>query len=192
MITIIVVVLAYLVGCVNTGYYLVRWRRGRDLRSLGSGTLGARNTGRVLGGRGFALALAGDALKGAMAVAIGAAIGPELAAAAAVAVVVGHLLPAQLGFRGGKGLATMLGATTALAPAVAAAGLLATLLMLAFTRRSGPSSLFGVLSAPIVTLLLGLPPVLTAALTVMAALVLARHTPPVAARFAPPAAGDTA
>lgn len=190
MATIMTVVLAYLIGCLNTGYVLVRLSTGTDLRRLGSGTLGARNTGRVLGRRGFAVALAGDALKGAVAVAVAARVDPALASPAAVAVVVGHVLPAPLRFRGGKGLATMLGATVVLAPVVAAVGLLTTLVALGLTRRSGPSSLAGVIAAPIVAPLLGLPAAEAMAFAAMAAIVLARHAPPVVARLAARAGGE--
>lgn len=187
MTTITTAVLAYLIGCLNTGYFLVRISTGADLRQLGSGTLGARNTGRVLGRKGFILALAGDALKGAVAVAVAAWVDPVLVTPAAIAVVLGHVLPAPLGFRGGKGLATMLGATAVLAPWVAAVGLVTTLVVLGLTRRSGWSALAGVVAAPVVGVLLGLPAAEAVALGAMAAIVLARHAPPVVARFAPPA-----
>lgn len=190
MTTIILVVLAYLIGCLNAGFYLVRATSGEDLRTLGSGTLGARNTGRVLGRPGFVLALAGDALKGVVAVALVAAVRPGLAPAAAVAVVVGHLLPVQLGLRGGKGLATMLGVTAALSPVVAAAGVGVSALALALARRPGPAAVAGVVSAPVVALAVDGPGARVAALAAIAALVVARHAPAVATRFAPSGAGE--
>jgi hypothetical protein len=100
----------YTLGCLNTGYYLVRVRTGRDLRAEGSGTAGATNAGRFLGRAGFGLALLGDLVKGSLAVGAALALGAGEAgaAAAAVGVVTGHIYPVQLGFRGGKGLATTL------------------------------------------------------------------------------------
>jgi glycerol-3-phosphate acyltransferase PlsY len=103
---------AYLLGCFATGYYLVRARTGRDIREIESGSTGARNVGRVLGKSGFLLTVLGDFGKGALAV-----WGTQewtnnhhLAALAMLAVVAGQIWPAQLRFRGGKGVAASLGA----------------------------------------------------------------------------------
>ena len=99
---------AYLLGCLATGYYLVRARTGRDIREIDSGSTGARNVGRVLGKTGFGLTVLGDFGKGALAV-WGArhwTHDHQLAALAMLAVVAGHIWPAQLRFRGGKGVAT--------------------------------------------------------------------------------------
>ena len=103
---------AYLLGCFATGYYLVRARTGKDIRESGSGSTGARNAGRVLGKPGFVLTVFGDFGKGALAV-WGArewTNNHHLAAAAVLAVVAGQIWPAQLRFRGGKGVAASLGA----------------------------------------------------------------------------------
>jgi acyl phosphate:glycerol-3-phosphate acyltransferase len=109
---------AYSTGCFNAGYYLLRWRDGRDLRELGSGNAGARNAGRVLGRQGFALVFGLDVAKGAIAVLAARLWAPEVAALCAVAVALGHVAPAQLGWRGGKGVATAIGALAALDVAV--------------------------------------------------------------------------
>ncbi len=103
---------AYLLGCFATGYYLVRWRTGEDVRDVGSGNIGARNVGRLLGRTGFWLTLLGDFGKGALVVWLTRRFSPDprMTLIAAVAVVVGHLWPVQLSFRGGKGMATSLGA----------------------------------------------------------------------------------
>ena len=103
---------AYLLGCFTTGYYLVRLRLGQDLRDLGSGSVGARNVGRLLGWPGFLLTVLGDSGKGALAVwaARHFTTDDRLVLAAMVGVVVGHVWPVQLRFRGGKGMAAALGA----------------------------------------------------------------------------------
>lgn len=103
---------AYLLGCFATGYYLVRARTGHDLRKMESGSIGARNAGRVLGKTGFAITLLGDFAKGALAVWIAWKWTGDnhLALLALLAVVVGHLWPVQLRFHGGKGVVTSLGA----------------------------------------------------------------------------------
>ena len=167
--------LAYLLGGVSPGYWLVRLRTGSDVRQLGSGATGATNAARVLGRGGFVLVLALDAAKGAM-----ACLGARLAGldsgwefAAAAAVVAGHVWPVQLGFKGGRGLGPLLGAWLALAPlaigiclAVAGvlwgisrqrvtSGLLGTLLLPAATwwqTRSLPSAAFATVTAVIVLL----------------------------------------
>jgi glycerol-3-phosphate acyltransferase PlsY len=103
---------AYLLGCFATGYYLVRACTGKDLREIESGSIGARNAGRVLGWMGFAVTLLGDFSKGALAVWIARKWTGDnhLALIALLAVVVGHIWPMQLRFHGGKGVATSLGA----------------------------------------------------------------------------------
>jgi len=103
---------AYLLGCFATGYYLVRARTGKDLRQIASGSLGARNAGRVLGKTGFFVTLLGDFSKGALAVWMAREWTGDnhLASLALLAVVFGHIWPVQLRFHGGKGVATSLGA----------------------------------------------------------------------------------
>lgn len=109
---------AYLLGCLSTGYYLVRWRCGLDIRMVGSGTTGAFNVARVLKMPGFAITLTGDVLKGWLALAFAAWLGLDLFARMLVmlAVVAGHDFPVQLRFRGGNGLATATGALLVLDP----------------------------------------------------------------------------
>jgi glycerol-3-phosphate acyltransferase PlsY len=109
---ILIILAAYLLGCFCTGYYLTRFCAGADIREHNSKTTGARNVSRTLGKKGFIFTFSGDFLKGAIAVILALAMKvPEWTVIAAmVAVVAGHVYPVQLGFRGGKGVATMLGA----------------------------------------------------------------------------------
>jgi len=102
---------AYALGCFATGYYLVKLRTGQDIRELGSGTVGAKNVGRVLGWPGFALTVLGDFAKGAFAVWAVKYFTTDdhLLLLAILAVVAGHVWPVQLFFRGGKGFATSMG-----------------------------------------------------------------------------------
>ncbi len=114
--------LSYAIGTWVAGYYLTRWRIGKDLRELGSGTAGARNTARVLG-RSFGLiAFAWDFAKGTLAVLLATYLFADelVPGIAAVAVVLGHIWPAQLGFRGGKGVAPAAGALIVLDPSILA------------------------------------------------------------------------
>jgi len=92
----------------------VRWRDGRDIRVLGSGNSGARDAGRLLGRGAFAIVSALDAAKGLLVVLTERPWAPDVAPLCAVAATIGHVFPAQLGWRGGKGVATSIGALAAL------------------------------------------------------------------------------
>ncbi len=102
---------AYLIGCFTTGYYYVRFRTEQDIRQLGSGSVGAKNVGRIAGWKGFLITVLGDFAKGAFAVWTAQHFTPDtrLVALALIAVVAGHVWPIQLRFHGGKGIATSLG-----------------------------------------------------------------------------------
>lgn len=109
---VIVILISYLLGSVTVGYYLVHFRTGKDIRNIGSGSVGARNVGRLLGSSGYGITFAGDLVKGALAVSIASLVGLSTLSqlAVVIAVVAGHIWPIQLGFRGGKGIATVIGA----------------------------------------------------------------------------------
>lgn len=128
---------AYLLGGICTGYYLVRLWKGIDLRTVGSGSAGGTNAARVLGAWARPVVGGLDALKGAVAVGVAHWVGLDIAAtgAVALAVVVGHVFPVQLGFRGGKGIGTSLGAFCVYFPLAAVAIAVLTALLYAFTRR---------------------------------------------------------
>lgn len=106
---------AYALGCVVGAYYVVRLRAGHDVRSTGSGNAGARNVLRGGDRTSAALTLAWDLGKGALAVWLARQLVPVdgniAVAVATVAVVLGHVWPAQLQFHGGKGVAAAIGAT---------------------------------------------------------------------------------
>ena len=112
----LVAVLAYLLGSVPFGVVITRAMGLGDLRSIGSGNIGATNVLRT-GNKGAALAtLILDAAKGGIAVLIARyAVGEDSAQLAAAAAFLGHLFPVWLGFKGGKGVATFLGTLLALA-----------------------------------------------------------------------------
>ncbi len=109
------IICAYALGCFTSGYYLVRWGTGEDIRSSGSGSTGATNVGRSLGRSGFIGTFALDCLKGGAAVGLARFLGLEPMSLILVmlAVVAGHLWPLQLHFKGGKGIATSAGALLA-------------------------------------------------------------------------------
>jgi glycerol-3-phosphate acyltransferase PlsY len=102
--------LGYLLGSIPFGLLLTRLARTSDIRTIGSGNIGATNVLRT-GRKDLAAAtLLLDALKGAAAVLIGAQIAPAGGVIAAAAAFIGHIAPVWLRFRGGKGVATFLGA----------------------------------------------------------------------------------
>jgi len=108
----LVILAGYVLGCFASGYYLVRWWTGQDVRLSGSGSVGATNVARILGRPGFFLTVLFDFSKGALAVWLADyfrinSVGVVLTM---LAVVAGHIWPVQLWFRGGKGVAVGLGA----------------------------------------------------------------------------------
>lgn len=140
---------AYLLGSIPFGVVLTRLGGAGDLRQIGSGNIGATNVLRT-GRKGLAAAtLLLDGGKGAAAVLITAAVRPELALYAAAAAFIGHLYPVWLKFRGGKGVATMLGVSLALYWPAGIAFALTWLAMLALSRRSSVGGLSGAIVAPI-------------------------------------------
>ncbi len=169
---------AYALGCFATGYYLVRARTGRDLREIGSSSVGARNTGRVLGKSGYALTTLGDMGKGALAVWFAAEFTDhnQLAMAlATLAVVVGHIWPAQLHFRGGKGVATSFGALLVFDYRVALTILVVFLAGVVVTRKSLFPAMFAYVCLPLVDGWFHRAGLTATLMTVLAAIILFAH-----------------
>jgi acyl phosphate:glycerol-3-phosphate acyltransferase len=168
---------SYALGSIVGAYYLVRWRTGRDLRSLGSGNAGARNAGRVLGSAAFTATVLIDAGKGALATWIGLQATPQPLATVLtmLAVVVGHIWPVQLHFRGGKGAATALGIMAVFDPVAMAILLAIGAVVLLVTRRFTISGLVAIALTPLVAAWRGHTLTEVIALIIMAALILYAH-----------------
>jgi glycerol-3-phosphate acyltransferase PlsY len=135
---VLILIIAYLLGSIPFGYLLVRAKEGADVRETGSGGTGATNVSRRAGKLAGIVTLVLDALKGALAVVLARMFLTVdfginwWVAAAVVLAIMGHCFPVWLGFRGGKGVATGVGAFLALSPlAVACAGLVFILIVLA-------------------------------------------------------------
>lgn len=153
---IIIAVVAYLLGNISTSYIVAKRIAGVDIRTQGSGNAGSTNVLRTLGKRAGAMTFLGDVLKGVMAVLIS-----ELAARlvgidtllagylAVICVVAGHNWPAVLGFRGGKGVATSLGAMLAVNPVITLMCLAVFILVVVITKYVSLGSVVGIGCSPI-------------------------------------------
>tara|TARA_B000000557_G_scaffold227358_1_gene198294 strand:+ start:2058 stop:2657 length:600 start_codon:yes stop_codon:yes gene_type:complete len=139
---------AFLVGSIPFGLLLAKRYLDLDLRQLGSGNIGATNAYRA-GGKAFgAIVLLLDLLKGylppLLVIMLGHSPEDPLSLAAGGMAVFGHCCSPWLGFQGGKGVATTLGVTLALAPTLAAGGLLLYVLVVFLFRVSGLGSLIAI------------------------------------------------
>ena len=125
-VAITVFIAAYFIGAIPSGVIVGRLWRGVDIRSYGSGGSGATNVNRTLGARAGAAVLVSDLAKGAIVVAIAryAVEGePWLIGGAGTVAVLGHMYPGYIRFKGGKGVATGLGALAVISPILAAVAL---------------------------------------------------------------------
>ena len=148
-------ILGYFLGSIPFGLVLTRFAGAGDLRAIGSGNIGATNVLRT-GRKGLAGAtLFLDGAKGAAAVLIAEAIQPGLGAMAGMAAFLGHCYPVWLRFRGGKGVATMLGIALALSWQVGLVFAGVWLAALGLSRFSSVSGMAAAASAPIVATLIG-------------------------------------
>lgn len=153
-----IVVIAYLLGSIPTGYLLVRLIRKQDIRTVGSGNIGATNVlrsgGKVLGAATFVL----DAFKGWASVGVGALLATPLLpsvphrdveALAALCAVIGHMFPVWLRFKGGRGVSTGFGVFLYAAPLAALAAITLFAIVVAVTRYVSLGSIIGAASFPL-------------------------------------------
>ena len=167
--------IGYLLGSIPWGMVLTRAAGRGDIRHIGSGNIGATNVLRT-GSKRLALAtLLLDLAKGAAAVGIGALWSREAALAAALAVLLGHMFPVWLGFRGGKGVATGFGILLALAWPVALAAALLWLLTALVFQYSSLAALIAALAAAFLAMLFVADRGIAAVIAGVALLVILRH-----------------
>ena len=149
--------LAYLLGSIPFGLILTRLTGAGDLRAIGSGNIGATNVLRT-GRKGLAAAtLLLDAGKGAIAVLVARSLtgDPGVAALAGLVALLGHCFPVWLRFRGGKGVATMLGVSLALDWRIGTAATMTWLAVAMITRISSLGGMVAAVSASVAALVLG-------------------------------------
>ncbi len=152
---ILALAVGYLLGSIPFGLLLMRMSGRGDLREIGSGNIGATNVLRT-GAKGLAAAtLLLDAAKGAAAVLIAQALWPDGVHYAAAGALVGHLYPVWLKFRGGKGVATLLGVVAPLLPLAAIVYALLWVGMLLVWRISAVAGMVAVASAPVTAAVIG-------------------------------------
>ena len=159
MVFILIVVISYLIGSIPVAYIIAKLAKGIDIREHGSGNVGATNVFRTVGKAAGLATFICDAGKGLAAVLIVASLFPGMAVAgrlvACVAAVGGHNWPIFLGFRGGKGMATMIGGFIGIAPLVVLSCVLLWLLVVTVTRYVSLGSIVASAAIPLFMWLYG-------------------------------------
>ncbi len=179
MIPALTLVACYLIGAIPFGYVLVRWKTGRDVRSMGSGNIGATNVLRTTGRAAGVVTLLLDIGKGFFAVWLAEFLtrqDPLWMSASALAVMAGHAFPIFLKFKGGKAVASFVGAFLYLTPLPLAAVLLVFVATVALTRYISLGSILGAGSFPLGVWLISHPPLPVLAASILAgAFIVWRH-----------------
>ena len=167
----------YLIGSIPIGFLVARAAGGFDIRGKGSGNIGATNVLRTLGPVPAVLTLLGDVAKGYVAVRAAEVMGPEpvWGAAGAVLAVVGNCWPVFLRFKGGKGVATALGAFLALTPRAILLAMAVWIVFAAAFRYVSLASILGCVGLAIGAWLFGYSPTYAAAAGCAAAVIVSRH-----------------
>jgi len=180
MIALFVLPLAYLLGAIPFGYLLVKWKTGADVRSAGSGNIGATNVLRTTGTAAGIATLLLDIAKGYFAVWLAGRLmdhSPVWMSAAALAVMAGHAYPVFLGFHGGKAVASFIGAFLCLTPAAILAVLPVFVVTVAWTHYISMGSIVAAAAFPLAVWLIVKPDVtVVAAAIIAAAFIIYRHS----------------
>ena len=174
---IILVVCAYLIGSIPTGLLLAKAFGGVDIRSAGSGNIGATNVYRTMGRKVGFLTLLGDCMKGVIPVVAAKSLGLPVAWVALVGLsaFLGHVYTIFLGFKGGKGVATALGVFLAVSPWAVLTVLVIFSLVLYKWRYVSLASITAAALMPSLVALLYKQPALVGMTLVIAALVIFKH-----------------
>jgi glycerol-3-phosphate acyltransferase PlsY len=171
--------LAYLLGAIPFGYILVRLTTGEDVRATGSGNIGATNVLRTTGRAAGVVTLLLDIGKGFAAVWLASRLTEESAlwmSCAALAVMAGHTYPVFLGFKGGKAVASWVGAFLCLAPAALAATLVVFVVTVAASKYVSLGSVLAAGLLPLAVWLISHPPLpVVAAALVAGVFIIWRH-----------------
>lgn len=170
-------IVAYVLGSIPFGYLLIKYKDGQDIRSIGSGNIGATNVFRKSRAAGVLTYLL-DAGKGYLAVVLAGWMSDgslEWKVAAAVVAIIGHMFTVWLRFKGGKGVATGCGAYLALSPPALLTTLGIFVLMLALTRYVSVASIGAAVLFPLWAHIFGAPAPVIWGASAGAALIVLRH-----------------
>ena len=176
----LVLAAAYIIGAIPFGYLLVKMKSGEDVRSMGSGNIGATNVLRTTGRAAGVITLLLDIGKGALAVWIADRVtngSPVWMSAAALAVMAGHAYPVFLNFHGGKAVASFVGAFLYLTPLPLLATLVLFVAIVAASRFISLASVVGAGCFPLAVFLIDHPPLPVLAASLLAGgFVVVRHS----------------
>jgi glycerol-3-phosphate acyltransferase PlsY len=179
MITLLVAAIAYLLGAIPFGYLLVKWTTGADVRTGGSGNIGATNVLRTTGRAAGIATLLLDIGKGYLAVWIGDRLSNHSVISisiAALAVMAGHAYPVFLSFKGGKAVASFVGAFLCATPLALGAVLVVFIVVVAWTRHISLGSLVGAATFPLAVWLMEKDLTFTAAGVIAGAFIIYKHS----------------
>ena len=170
------VLAAYAIGSIPFALLLARGR-GSDLRRFGSGNLGAANVLRTAGIKAGVLVAILDISKGALSVALAGRLtdNPAAPAAAGLAAIVGHIYPAWLRFRGGKGVATACGAFSVLTPLALPPAVAIFVVTVWATKYVSLGSVLATIALPPIAYATGRPTAVVLSASVASALIVFRH-----------------
>jgi len=179
MMPLLALLIAYLLGAIPFGYLLVKWTTGADVRTAGSGNIGATNVLRTSGRAAGVVTLLLDIAKGYLAVWIAGRLtagDPIWMSAAALAVMAGHAYPVFLRFQGGKAVASFIGAFLCLTPLAMVCVLLVFAGVVAWSRQISLGSISAAATFPLAVWIVQRPPHLVFVAAVLAgAFIIYRH-----------------
>lgn len=179
MIIFLVAAIAYLLGAIPFGYLLVKLTTGTDVRSGGSGNIGATNVLRTTGPAAGIATLLLDIGKGYLAVWIGRRLGNDAVipiCVAALGVMIGHIFPVFLKFKGGKAVASFVGAFLCATPIALAAVLVVFVVIVFWTRHISMGSIIGAITFPLAVWLMYKDLTLTVTAMLAGALIIYKHS----------------
>jgi len=171
--------IAYVLGAIPFGYLLVKWTTGRDVRTGGSGNIGATNVLRTTGRAAGVATLLLDIGKGYLAVWIAGRLshhGVTAMSVAALAVMAGHAYPVFLHFKGGKAVASFVGAFLCLTPVAMGAVLMVFVVVVAWTRQISMGSIVGAATFPLAVWLMQKDVVMLTAGLIAGAFIIYKHS----------------
>lgn len=147
----LIIFISYILGSLPSGYFIVKYYSNKDIRTIGSNSIGATNVGRILGRKGFILTFVIDFTKAFLFIYLITRIGisKPILELSVLAMVIGHILPIFLGFKGGKGIAVTIGSLLAYNYILLLVLIVPSLIMYLISRKFTISGLFALLILPV-------------------------------------------